>query len=376
MQINIFCNPIGISGPASFHRNFCESLLKEGAELSIDCQQPEQIELPELYNAAKCQEFENSPAIMLDSIYSWWGRFPMRHNGLVGGIVFEGIPAPYEWILAAAQPTLDHIWVPSNHIKESLLEGVTEYGIKNTVNFEDKIKIVPHGVDPSIFNPEVERGLLETQDEHFTFGYVGGWSQGGKDRKGLDIAYRAFCEEFSDREKVKLVMKITTVYNTPGYDPVKELKKFEPTTAHAPTSLVLSDFKDINQLAKLYRAFDVMVYPSKAEGFGLTAAEAMACGVPVISSSFGGQTDFINKENGWLVKSDGLIPATDKNFFYENTKWALPSKDDFRVKMRYAFDNQGEVRFKGLKAAKQIAENYTWEKTAKLAVKLLKELKD
>jgi glycosyltransferase involved in cell wall biosynthesis len=35
---------------------------------------------------------------------------------------------------------------------------------------------------------------------------------------------------------------------------------------------------------ELYRAADVFVYPSLAEGFGLPVAEAMACGVPVVAS--------------------------------------------------------------------------------------------
>jgi glycosyltransferase involved in cell wall biosynthesis len=39
-----------------------------------------------------------------------------------------------------------------------------------------------------------------------------------------------------------------------------------------------------NELVRLYNAADVFVYPSLYEGFGLPVLEAMACGVPVVTS--------------------------------------------------------------------------------------------
>jgi len=42
------------------------------------------------------------------------------------------------------------------------------------------------------------------------------------------------------------------------------------------------------KLARFYRAADVLIMPSRSESFGLVAAEAQACGLPVVSSDVGG----------------------------------------------------------------------------------------
>jgi glycosyltransferase involved in cell wall biosynthesis len=49
-------------------------------------------------------------------------------------------------------------------------------------------------------------------------------------------------------------------------------------------------------------AADMFVLPSAHEGFGLVFLEAMHCGLPVIASATGGQTDFLREgETGFLV---------------------------------------------------------------------------
>jgi glycosyltransferase involved in cell wall biosynthesis len=54
--------------------------------------------------------------------------------------------------------------------------------------------------------------------------------------------------------------------------------------------------------APLYRAADFAVVPSHWESFGISAAEAMASGLPVVASAVGGLTDFVvDGQNGRLV---------------------------------------------------------------------------
>lgn len=60
-------------------------------------------------------------------------------------------------------------------------------------------------------------------------------------------------------------------------------------------------------LSKLYNIADVLAVPSRVEGFGLVAIEALACGTPVVATNKGGMTDFINDEVGALVNVEDEI---------------------------------------------------------------------
>jgi glycosyltransferase involved in cell wall biosynthesis len=55
-------------------------------------------------------------------------------------------------------------------------------------------------------------------------------------------------------------------------------------------------------LGDFYRSLDVFVIPSRQEGFGIVGVEALACGVPVISTRCGGPEDFvIDGRTGFLT---------------------------------------------------------------------------
>lgn len=63
---------------------------------------------------------------------------------------------------------------------------------------------------------------------------------------------------------------------------------------------------EVPDIVPFYRAIDLYVAPSRNEGFGLTPLEAMACGVPAVTSDAGAYSDMIVKGETGIV-----VPAGD-----------------------------------------------------------------
>jgi glycosyltransferase involved in cell wall biosynthesis len=94
------------------------------------------------------------------------------------------------------------------------------------------------------------------------------------------------------------------------------------------------------QLLDLMRQVDLFVFPSLAEGFGLVIGEAMACGLPVLTTRNTGGTELITDgREGWCV------PAHSVEALVERLEWACSNRDRL-----YEMGTQARRR----------AEEWTW----------------
>jgi len=69
------------------------------------------------------------------------------------------------------------------------------------------------------------------------------------------------------------------------------------------------------------KASDVLISLHRAEGFGLTMAEAMALGTPVLATGWSGNLDFMDDSSAILTPFS-LVPVADSQGFYQGQHWA------------------------------------------------------
>ena len=173
----------------------------------------------------------------------------------------------------------------------------------------DRIRIVPHGIDPGVFRPDGPSFPLATE-KRFRLLFVGGVSV----RKGSDILLEAYRQAFTADDDVCLVLKDHSAdlfyRDNHARDRIAELR----TDPLAPEIVHLDTFLPEPDLAALYRACDVAVFPYRAEGFCIPILEAMACGTPAIVPEFGACLDFCTAETSHLVKPRRIRAPVSRSF--------------------------------------------------------------
>lgn len=163
-----------------------------------------------------------------------------------------------------------------------------------------KIGVVPFGVDATIFYPanseerfSIRRSLNLTK-ESYVIGFSARQTSDADGRKGIGCFVQA----------LKLVKQtlphVATVIIGPGWQRLaRELQKEGIGCSLIPYQI------DHEQIARYYRAMDVFWVTARIEGGPVPLLEAMASGIPCISTPVGAALDLIDSpQNGFLVAFD------------------------------------------------------------------------
>ncbi|HTZ85651.1 MAG TPA: glycosyltransferase [Solirubrobacteraceae bacterium] len=109
-----------------------------------------------------------------------------------------------------------------------------------------------------------------------------------------------------------------------------------------------------DELNGLMAACDCYVSLHRAEGFGLTLAEAMAIGKPAIATRYSGNVDFMNDENSYLVDYAIGRVGPECEIYPPEGEWAEPSVEHAAALMREVYEKPEEARRRGARAAEDV----------------------
>lgn len=156
-----------------------------------------------------------------------------------------------------------------------ILEGVSE----------DRITEVNPGVDTAMFSPgKGNRSRFDIEDDEFVILFVG-WLL---PRKGIDFLILALRELMHDSRLDDVRFRLLVLGSGPGLDRVEKLIE----RVGVRDACTLAGTVRYDEMPSAFRSADLFVLPSIAtpewqEQFGMSLIEAMACGVPIVTTYTG-----------------------------------------------------------------------------------------
>lgn len=169
------------------------------------------------------------------------------------------------------------------------------------------------------------------------------------ERKNPFGAIEAFRRAFPGREDVELVVKVIN-----GERHVAGLERLRSAAAGDPRVTLLERYLTAEELHDLYAGSDCYVSLHRAEGFGFTVAEAMAMGLPVITTDYSGTAEFVDRENCWLVPAEPVPVGPGSPPYPADALWADPDLDVAATAMREVADDPARAAERGLAAREHL----------------------
>ena len=210
---------------------------------------------------------------------------------------------PNDWLEVARR--FDEIWAPSAFIARSF-----------PPNFGRPVRLVPQPVRtsdvPAINSAAAGSLRFYTYldfDSHST-------------RKNSIAAIQAFRSAFPKAQR-----DVTLIVKARGGQDSGMRERLRGVAAQDPRIEVIDRTLDRAQMDSLMQSCDVYISLHRSEGFGFGAAEALAAGKPVVSTDYGGTTDFITPETGYPIAYDLVALKRGDYPGWENQVWADPKMD-------------------------------------------------
>lgn len=206
------------------------------------------------------------------------------------------------------------------------------------------VEVVPLGVRTDLFTYRKRKFSLP-----FRFLWLGAPNP----RKGWDVLGAAFNGYFLGNPRVELYMKTTGVR--------RGMVDYQ--------SNVIFDYRDLplEEIIKLYHSAHAFVLPTAGEGFGLSAAEAMATGLPCIVTRYSGVLDFTDAKSVYYLDYSMRPTGTQDG---DGFVAAVASPKQVAHRMRDIFADYSKAIRVGKNAHRKI-QSFTWPSAARRLAKVL-----
>lgn len=228
-------------------------------------------------------------------------------------------------------------------------------------NFGVKPEVIPLGYDPDFFY------YLDRQNRpeghKFTFLHYDAF----KWRKGWDLVFQAFNEEFGeqDGDDVRLIFKTTL--------------GIHPNFSQYPKIIKITGQLDQEEMHSVLQQADCFVFPTRGEGFGLTPLEAMATGMRAIVPNHTGISTYFSKQHCVDLETEEIVAKYDNTELRQlqlGHQWQ-PTIASLRKAMRLEYQRYKSNGYRldeaQSMAAAEYATKFSIEETTKKVCQILSQ---
>ena len=179
-------------------------------------------------------------------------------------------------------------------------------------------------------------------------------------RKNPLAVIEAFRRAFRPSEPVRLILKCVNAESDPmGFATLLDRAAGAAIDIH-------SGYVSADDVSSLMSSCDAYVSLHRSEGIGLTIAEAMGLGKPVIATGWSGNTDFMDVSNAFPVGYRLVELEENVGPYHAGEVWAEPSIEQAAELMRFVVDHPDEASARGRAARETMQRDYSEERIAEL----------
>lgn len=235
---------------------------------------------------------------------------------------------------------VDEVWVASEHIAAALRP------LSSTPVHTIRVPITPGEPD------RASRAELD-MPEGFCFLFIFDYRSVFKRKNPLGLV-EAFRRAFEPGSGPSLVIKSICGDEFPA-----QRRELEDAVRDRPEIHLVEETITTGMKNAMIDSCDCYVSLHRSEGLGLTMAEAMYFGKPVIATAYSGNLDFMTEENSFLVPHTMVEIGPDADPYPPDKTWAEPDLDRAAALMREAFENPHEADLRGQRAAADIRRSHS-----------------
>lgn len=247
---------------------------------------------------------------------------------------------------AAAFADVDEVWAPTDFIREALESASPGVPV---VTMTPPLPQRPRGPVPSL----PSRFGIDPKRPWFLFSFDYFSRMARKNPLGLIEAFiRAFPQVTADGPQ--LVIKTMNADTNPV-----DAEQLRVACSVRPDLILIEEYLPHAERHVLVAHCTAYVSLHRAEGLGLTIAEAMAWGRPVVTTAYGGPMQFASARNSFQIGwSPGRLTET-VGPYVKGLPWAEPDLDDAARVLREIVAHPRRARRLGKRAARDIATLHT-----------------